>query len=106
MRAGKLRHKILIETKSNSIDSYGAVTETWSTYATVWGSIEPLNGREYFEAGKVSSEVTAVIKTRYVSGVLPLMRAKFGTRIYSIVSVININELNKELQLMCKEVVG
>lgn len=104
MRAGKLRHKITIESKSNAQDAYGALVETWSTYATAWASIEPLTGREYFEQGKVSSEVTTRIRIRHISGVTNLMRVKFGTRIFTIVTVINIDERNKEYELMCKEI--
>lgn len=105
MRAGKLRHKITIESKSNAQDAYGALVETWSTYATAWASIEPLTGREYFEQGKVSSEVTTRIRIRHISGVTNLMRVKFETRIFIIVTVINIDERNKEYVLMCKEVI-
>lgn len=104
MKAGKLRHKIIIEQAINSIDSYGATTRTWSTYATAWASVEPLTGREYFEQGKVNSEVTTRIRTRYISGVTNLMRVKFGTRIFGIVRINNILERNKEFELMCQEI--
>lgn len=104
MKAGKLRHKITIESKSNTQDAYGALVETWGTHSTAWASIEPITGREYFDQGKVNSEVTTRIRTRHISGVTNLMRVKFGTRIYAIVSVINIDERNKEYELMCKEV--
>jgi len=102
--SGKLRHKITIESKLNAQDDYGALVESWSTYATAWASIEPVSGREYFQDGKVSAEVSARIMTRYISGVTNLMRVKFGTRIFGIVRINNILERNKEFELMCQEI--
>ena len=43
---------------------------------------------------------------RYLSGIVPKMRVKFGSRIFDILSVINVKESNRELQLMCRESIG
>lgn len=104
IKAGNYRNKVLIESKANAQDAYGAITETWSTYATWWAQIQPLSGREYVEAAKVNSEVGVKMKGRYISGVTPIMRAKFGTRIYAVVAVINIEERGREMELFCKEI--
>ena len=104
MKAGRLRHKVLIESETITQDAYGAPTRTWATFATVWASVMPLSGREYFEAGKTMSDVSTRIQIRYGTGITPQMRVKFGTRIYSIVSVINMDERNKEIELFCKEI--
>lgn len=104
INVGNFRNKITIQSTAQAADAYGALVDTWGTFATWWASVEPLNGREYVEAGKVNAEVTTRIKGRYISGVLPAMRAMFGTRVFSIVSVININERNRELELMCREI--
>lgn len=103
--AGKLKRKITIESKSNAQDAYGALVETWSTYATAWAAIEPVSGSEYFRNGKVTSEVNIRILMRYVAGVTNLMRVKFGTRIFAIVTANNLLERNKEYELMCKEII-
>jgi SPP1 family predicted phage head-tail adaptor len=74
-------------------------------FATAWASIEPLNGREFFAAQQVNAEVTARIRLRYLPGVTRQMQVKFGSRTFAIESVINVEERNRELQLMVKEVV-
>ena len=84
MRIGKLRHRIAIERFTETRDTDGSVIETWSTYATVQSSIEPISGREYFAAQSVQADITRRITIRYLSGVIPKMRVKFGSRIFDI----------------------
>ena len=103
MRIGKLRRRITIERVTETQDTDGAVLETWSTYATVQASIEPISGREYFAAQSTQADVTHRIRIRYLSGIVPKMRVSYNSRIFDILSVINVGERNRELQLMCRE---
>ena len=103
MRAGMLRHKVVIQQNIPTRDSYGAEVEVWTDYAVVWASIEPARGREFWESQQVNAEVTGKIRIRYLAGVTPMMRVKHGSRIFEIISVINPEERNRELQLMVKE---
>jgi SPP1 family predicted phage head-tail adaptor len=103
VRAGKLRHRIAIEQVAETQDPDGSVIETWSTFANAHASIEPISGREYFAAQTTQADVTHRICMRYLAGLIPKMRVKYGLRIFDILSVINVNERNRELQLMCKE---
>jgi len=103
VRLGKLRHRIIIEHVTETQDTDGSVIETWSTFATAQGSIEPVVGREYFDAQTKQADVTHRIYLRFISGITPKMRIKYGSRIFDILSVINTRERNVELQLMCRE---
>ncbi|MFA5991823.1 MAG: phage head closure protein [Candidatus Doudnabacteria bacterium] len=103
MNIGQLRQRIIIETPTTSQDTAGGVTQTWSTFLTVWASVEPLNGHKLFQAKQANADVTGIIKIRYQSGIEPNMRVKYGSRILSIVSIINTDERNIELQIMYKE---
>jgi SPP1 family predicted phage head-tail adaptor len=104
MKIGKLRHRVRLQEYVISKDSFGAEVENWSDTATVWASIEPLSGREYFAAQQINAEVSTKITIRYRAGVKPTMRILFGGRIFEILSVINTEEKNRELILMCREV--
>lgn len=107
VRAGKLRHRITIQYKSSeSPDSAGNPQPVWADEATVWGSVEPLSGREFFAAQQVNSEVTHRITMRYRSGMDPEKRIKFGTRYFGILAVLNREERNISLELLCVEVPG
>lgn len=103
MNIGKLRHRITLQKQINSVNNYGATVTTWRNVATVWADVRPLSGREYFSAQQVQSEVTTQIWIRYRQGIDPTMRIKFGKRLFAIVSVINAQERNITLQLLCKE---
>ncbi len=103
MRAGRLNQKITIEQVTESRTGSGAVQETWNAFATVWASVEPLNGREYFQAQQETATVTTRIRIRYLAGVTPKMRVNYDNRIFDIESVIDVNERHRELVLMCKE---
>jgi head-tail adaptor len=50
MKIGKLRHRITIEHVTENQDADGSVIETWSVFAAIQSSIEPISGREYFAA--------------------------------------------------------
>lgn len=103
MNIGKLRHRITLLKQVNEVNDYGASVQTWRTVATVWAEVRPLSGREYFSAQQVQSEVTTQIWLRYIDGIKPTMKVKFGKREFEIISVLNTKERDVSLQLMCKE---
>jgi SPP1 family predicted phage head-tail adaptor len=105
VKLGRLRHRIAIEQVAETQDPDGSVIESWSTYAIAQASIEPISGREYFAAQTTQADVTHRISLRYLTGVTPKMRVKYGSRIFDILSVINTRERSVELQLMCREFV-
>lgn len=105
MNPGELNKRITIQKPDNAQDSFGQLVENWKDVATVWASISPLVGREFFAAETVNSEVTHKVKIRYRQGITPDMRVKFRDRYFSIQSVINFKEQSIELQLMCKELI-
>lgn len=90
---------------TNTRDTTGQPIETWEEASTRWGSIEPLTGREYWQAQQVNAEMTTKITIRYCSGLTTTQRLKYGTRVFDILSIQNIDEANKYMVLMCKEVV-
>lgn len=105
-RAGQLRHLVTIErltAGSPQQTGSGEPDESWATFAIVRASIEPLEGRELFSAQAVNNEVTVRIRMWYIAGVVPKMRVSHGGLYYDILSVINKELRNRELELMCKE---
>lgn len=106
MRIGQLRHRVTIQSKTTVRDKEGFEAEVWTDVTTVWAAVEPLRGREYFAAAAVHAENTVRIRMRYRSGVTPEMRVKYGTRLFDIISVIDVDERHQELQVMVKEVCG
>jgi len=104
MRAGTLKRRVTIQSVTEGArDAYGEPDETITTHATRWASVEPLSGAELYRAHEVHPEVTHAVKMRYLSGVTTKMRIVLGTRTFEIKSVLNSEEDNRELVLMCTE---
>ena len=105
MKAGALRHYITIEQSTESFDANGELVNTWADYVSLWASIEPLVGREYFTAKQFSAETTGKLRMRYFAGITAKMRIKFGTRYFNITGISNIEERNKEIVIYYQEVI-
>jgi len=106
MRAGKLRRRLVIQQATETQGATGEMAVTWGTFATVWGSVEPLRGREFWAAKELQAEVSTRIRIRYLAGVTPKMQVLDGTRLYWIDAVIDPEMRHIEMQLMCREVVA
>lgn len=104
IHAGQLTKKITIQNSISVIDSFGQDIPTWTTVATPYAKVDFLNGKEFFQAQQVNSEVTIKIKTRYRDGINTKTRILYGAKILNIVQIIP-DEKNTELVFMCKEVV-
>jgi len=105
MRAGKLRHRISIERAIETQDSsYNEAMLQWVLFAEVSASINPLSGRELIRAKQVELEVDTEVIIRYLDGLSPKMRIVYRDRVFEILSVINTEERNRELRLLCSEV--
>ena len=74
MRAGKLRHRVAIQEPVENKDVHGGITRTWRTVDTVWASVEPLSGRELFEAQQINKRVTVRVGMRPYSGLTTKQR--------------------------------
>ena len=106
MKAGRLRHQIIIQSVVESKDTFGGVDKVWSEFATVRAEIKPLAGREYFANEQNNSTISHKVVIRYLSGVTSKMRILFGARVFEIVSPpINFEEKNIEMQIMCREII-
>ncbi len=78
--------------------------EKWSTVATVWAAVEPLRGREYFEAAAVQAETTTRIRVRHRNDITPGNRIQHGLVVYDVQAAIDKGGRQRELELMCREV--
>lgn len=106
MRAGRLRHRVTIQTVGSTYDDYGDLSDSWSTLASVWASISPFASKEQDIAAELSGVATHIVKIRYRSGINPKNRVLFGSRILQILGIKDWNEYKagRCLELICMEV--
>lgn len=69
----------------------------------VWASAVPQTGREYTESQKIRNETTYNVITRYFDGISADMKILFRSRIFDIVSVLNIDSRNEQLKIIATE---
>lgn len=106
MQAGRLRHAIALQKATESRDALGGVTLTWATQATRQGSISPLRGVELQAAQQTEARVTHKITLRYTPDLSPdaTWRLLFGSRIFHVVSILNVDERNRTWEILATEV--
>jgi len=102
-RIGDMRHRITFQKPVETPDGYKGHTVSWQDMITVWASVEPLTGREYFYSHQIKAEVTHRVKIRYRADITTEMRAKFGERVLEIESIIDLKERHEVLEILCRE---
>jgi len=83
----------------------GGFTLTYADVDSVWAAIWPVSANETVAANATTMTISHRIRIRYRSVLKPNWRIRFGNRYFAIVSIINQNEKNEWLDLMCKEAV-
>lgn len=101
MRAGRLDRLITIQRKTSAVDSFGEPIETWATLVTVWSEMIPVRGQERYAAMQEIAEIDTVFKVRFRTGITPLDRISYDSRIYDITHVLEIGR-REGLELMTK----
>jgi SPP1 family predicted phage head-tail adaptor len=99
---GRLRERVAIEQATGSRNAIGEVTQTWSTFAERWASVEGLSGREVLQSGQQQTEVTHRVRLRYVDGLTQQMRLSWRGRTLEITSLLE-HANRTEHELLCTE---
>lgn len=85
--AGDLSHRLTIRTPHQSQSDTGAITTgEMRVFATVWGRLETLSGKELIAAQQLQSQIAAKASIRYRADILALAQA------------------NTLIQVVCKEI--
>ena len=98
-----MRHRISVQSRTRSADGQGGFTESWATAVEIWASIEPTKAYERFQAMQTQTPITHKIKCRYNANITTAKRALFGARIFDIKQVLNIDEGNAFMEMLCVE---
>lgn len=102
---GGMRRRLELQQEVRTPDGGGGYTVNWSTVATVWAEVEPISGRERFEAMRLQGEVTHRIVVRHRRDLTPdhTWRLRLGSRSFNVRAVINQGERDRFLELLCQE---
>ena len=109
MQAGKLRHRVTIQSSVVTQNAHGQDETTWSTFASRHAAeVTQLTGRELWNAQQIKPDISLRVSMRWLPGVLPKMRVVWhdGTtdRLLPIESPpVNPDGKKREMVLYCKE---
>lgn len=107
MQAGRLRHRVTIESLVPVKDgTTGVITDTWEEFAAnVPAEVKPLSVREFISGAANQSKVTTMVVIRYMAGIKPSMRLLHGDHVFNIEGHLPDPKSGTEyLTLPCSEV--
>jgi SPP1 family predicted phage head-tail adaptor len=100
---GWLRHRVTIEAASATGDEAGGETRTWSTFATAWARIEPVEAREKAVAAHLAGVVSHKVTLRWRDDLTATMRVAYRGRHFRIRTLHDPDEGRRYLVLGCEE---
>jgi len=104
MKAGKLRHRVTIQSKTTTRNERGINRETWSAlHSSVPAEIVTLSGRELEQARQLVGTATTAVRIRFYANVTKECRIVFGSRVLTIGHIDNVDQRDIELVLTCSE---
>lgn len=102
MSIGQMRYRVNLLQPSTVRDTFGGRSNPVA-FATTYAKIEALQGKELYKAQEMVAEVSHRVTIRYQPGVVTKYLVDFKGRIFSIEAIINVEERNRFLQLLCLE---
>lgn len=105
MNPGLFNKRITFQLFTETINENGFPVEYWQDVKTVWAMIRTLKGTEYYQAATTQNENSIRFVIRYTTGLHPDMRVFYNSRTFDVESIINNDEANKTMTVMCKEVI-
>lgn len=88
--AGKLDRKITIERATETVNEYGAASETWTPIATMRAERVQASVSEFARDYGLSPETAAIFRVRYLSGLGILDRLNEAGALYDIKELVEI----------------
>ena len=103
IQIGKLNKRITFMGFDDAEDEMGQETQSLTEIKTVWASLYPVRGVEYYEATKLRSKTTYKCYVRYIPGITTNMYIRYKDIMYTIESVIDVDFEHKMLEIYCTE---
>lgn len=105
LKAGTLRHKITIQTNTQSRDAYGGITDSWATDFVTRASINSIGAGERQGGDRVTGDsiFEFIVRVDPANAITPQKRISFDSRTFDIESVQNFEEKGHYLRITATE---
>ena len=101
--ATKLRHRVTIQRSTPTYDGEGGYVDAWADVATVWAAVDPIRAQQLGDYASTGVEATHIIQMRAEADVLERDQLVFGSRVFEVLTIENIQERGVYLVMTCKE---
>lgn len=105
MRAGQLRSRITIFSRTTDKDEYAAVTEEYTKLCSMRAEVRYLKGAELMMSSTVANTTTLQFITRYRSGISEDMEVEYSGDRYAI-RIIEISGKKQMLKITATKIVN
>lgn len=103
IRAGELRHLAKFKEPTVAAVDGDTTLEPFVEEFEAWVAIDPVAGTEQTVGDQVQASRGSLVKMRYDSRVHERLTMTARGRVFEIMSVLNLDERDIELQLTCRE---
>ena len=103
MPVGNMDKRITFQSRADGQAADGEPADHWNDYVTVWASVKPVKGRNYYAMGQEQSEATHTILIRRRSDITAAMRIALGSRVFDIIPPVATDERTPFLVLSVTE---
>lgn len=103
LNIGKLNKRLTFKRLDEVEDDLQQKTQSLAKVCTVWGSLYPVRGIEYYELQKIQSKITHKCYVRYREDIDSNCYIEHQGKIYTIQSALDVDLEHKMLEIMCVE---
>ena len=100
---GKMRYRVAIEGATNTRDAGGGISQSFSPVTYIYANIKPMNANSTYRQGIVQEKVTHEVTIRYMKNISTNSRVTYGSRNFNVKGIINVDERDRFLKLLCEE---
>lgn len=106
IQAGKLRHRVTILDRQDGADdgSGGRPVTYVAIVPDAWASFRQATENEIFNSGRLNNVITHVVRFRWRTDLKQDNRLFFRGRTFEIISVNNVDELNRVAIVKANEI--
>jgi SPP1 family predicted phage head-tail adaptor len=104
--AGRLRHRVELQSATTTLNAAREPIPTWTTYARRWAHIAPTGSGTEWTRGQLRVTTTYTVTLRHdreSAGLTTKHRLTYGDRVFSVVGVVNPGERDRLVSLTCTE---
>ncbi len=100
---GQLRHRLELQSLTETPDGCGGLITSWNHIDHVWGQIKPNRQVRQLQGQQVTELSTNIIIIRYREDVASGWRLVYDGRIFEILTLADLNERTEYLECHARE---